>query len=123
MIKVYKTSKGIRVREGVKSVDINEGTMAIYGTLYPETYMEYKGDELVYTYYGELKVGKVYPHDAIKPELGMVVLNTRTHLVYQYKFMGTYEKAYPNAWVVAGLTAAFEDLDEDNYQILKLGDA
>lgn len=123
MIKVYKTSKGIRVREGVMSVDINEGTMAVYGTLYPESYVAYKDDELVYTYYGPLEVGQVYPHDAIRPEVGMVVLNIEDNSVCQYKFMGTYEKAYPNAWVVAGLTGNFKNLGKGQYQILKLGDA
>lgn len=116
MIQVYKTKTGIRVREGSMSVDINQDTLGCNLKLYPQSYVEKVTNELVYTYYGELEVGKSYPLSAIDPTPGMVVMASNNE-VFQY-----VQYADKCLWLVTGSAMAKSKLPDGTYKILYKGE-
>ena len=118
MIQVYRTKKGIKVRDGMLSVDINPSTMAAYGTIYPDTYVELEDDELVYTYNDPLKVGQIYPDHVIEHGVkdNMIVLGQGNGYCYRYI------NGHHGLWFSMGAAGGVETLPVDLYKVLYLGE-
>lgn len=124
MIQVYETAYGIRVAEDDYFIDINEGDFKELFKVLVRHSPEKEVEKLVYTRYGTVEAGKIYPAEAIKPASGMVVINLVSNEVYQYWFIVDFDGTDRSRWISPVLDGnrELDNLPQGNYKVLFLGE-